>query len=219
MSWLFRTLRSSIGKKVIMGLTGLSLWFYLIVHLAGNLAFFCGSDAFNGYAHFLESLPIIRPVEAGLVLVFLIHIILGIVLTLDNRAAKAGGYAVGGSKKDNTLTARTMIWSGLIILVFLFIHVNQFRLGHPPPDAHGYKDYYGVEVQVFSNALYSVWYLIAVMVLAFHIGHGFQSAFRSLGLSHPQYNALVEWVSRGAAVLFAIAFGALPLWVLLGKVA
>lgn len=217
MSWLFRTLRSSIGKKVLMGLTGLSLWFYLIVHLAGNFAFFWGPGAFNGYAHFLESLPIIRPVEVGLVLVFLFHIILGIILTLDNWAARAGRYAVKGSKKDNTLTARTMIWSGLIVLVFLFIHVNQFRLGHPPPDLHGYKDYYSLEVHVFSNVLYSVWYMIAVIVLAFHIGHGFQSAFRSFGWSHPQYTPLVEWVSRLAAVFFAICYGALPLWVLLGK--
>jgi len=216
MNWLLRSLKSSIGRKVLMGVTGLSLWFYLVVHLAGNFAFFWGADAFNGYAHFLESLPIVRPVEVGLLLLFLVHIILGIILKVENNSARAGKYAVRGSKKDNTLTARTMIWSGLIILVFLLIHVNQFRLGNPEI-VHGHKDYFSLEVEVFQNVLYSAWYILAVIVLGFHVGHGFQSAFRSFGLSHSKYTPAIEWFSRIAAVLFAIAFGAIPLWVLLGK--
>lgn len=217
MNWFFRTLGSSIGKKFLMGLTGLALWFYLVVHLAGNLAFFGGPGAFNGYAHFLESLPIVRPIEAGLALVFLLHIIMGIILKLDNRGAKAGGYSVKATRADNTLTARTMIWSGLIVLVFLILHVNTFRLGHPGLTAHGQKDFYTLQVEVFSNTLYSVWYMVAVIVLAFHVGHGFQSAFRSIGWTGPKYTSFVEWISRAAAVIFAMGFSALPLWVLIGK--
>ncbi len=218
MTWLTRAVSSSIGRKMLMGITGLLLWFYLLVHLAGNLAFFAGRDAFNGYAEFLESLPIVTPIEVGLLLVFLAHILLGIVLTVANRSARSGRYAVRGSKADNTLTARTMIWSGAVIFLFLLLHVNQFRFGDPTILDHGTKDYYSLEADVFGNVLYSVWYIFAVTVLGFHVGHGFQSAFRSFGVNHDKYTPAIEWISRATAVVFALAFAALPLFVLFGGV-
>lgn len=215
MGWLAGTLGSSIGRKFLMGLSGLALWFYLAVHLAGNLAFFLGQDAFNGYAHFLESLPIVRPVELGLAAVFLVHIILGITLTFLNRTARAGRYAVKGTKSSNTLSSKTMIFSGIVTLAFLIIHLWQFRFADPLIDAHGHKDFYAINIAVFSNLFYCTWYVFAVSVLGFHVGHGFQSAFRSLGFLHDKYQPLVRIVGLAAAVIFSLGFSSIPLWVII----
>jgi len=106
-----------------------------------------------------------------------------------------------------------MIWSGLIVLASLFIHVAVFRFGTIPHDAFGLKDFYSKNIDVFSNGLYALWYVIGVAVLAFHVSHGFQSAFRSIGVNHDVYTPALEWISRAAGVIVGVGFASIPIYV------
>jgi len=210
---LHRFLSSSIGRKVVMSLTGLALIGFLVSHLAGNLLLFAGEGRFNEYAHMLVSNPAIYLAEAGLLGIFLIHLLNAAMLTLDNTGARgqryiARGQAGGPSRKSPF--SSLMIFSGLVILVFVPLHIWTFKYGayYKVADKPGMRDLHRLVVEVFKDPLQVWFYVFALLVLGCHLWHGFGSAFESLGL--PYRNGL-RLGCQLLSVLLTAGFMAIPL--------
>jgi succinate dehydrogenase / fumarate reductase cytochrome b subunit len=197
MTWLARYLRSSIGAKHVMAVTGLLLFLFAIVHMVGHLQMFGGQDMYNAYAHFLQSLWEVKwPVRAGLLALLLIHAVVALSLVARNRAARPARYAMYRPMRSS-VAGRTMIWSGLALFAFLSFHILHFTLGvfgseyFHILDPQKRYDAYTMFVRGFQNpAIYGV-YLAGMIVLAMHLGHGAASWLQSLGLRHPKYPVLV----------------------------
>jgi succinate dehydrogenase / fumarate reductase cytochrome b subunit len=159
--------------------------------------------------------PLVRIIELILVLIFFFHIFNGIRLWLENRAAKSAKYAVNGSAKDADLFSRTMIWSGSMVFIFLVIHLRtfwvSFNLGSPLAESH---QYYEIVVQAFQNPVYSGLYIVAVILLGFHLNHGFQSAFQTFGWNNNKYFPLIRKAGFGYALIMSIGFASIPVYFL-----
>ncbi len=209
MSWFVQTCSSSVGKKYIMALTGFMLGGFLLVHAAGNTSIFWGRHAFNSYAEHLHSLGfLITIAELVLLTIFLLHIITGISLFLQNLGARDSRYAVQKSAGGRTWGSRTMPYTGLAILAFILMHLINFHfVDHHQPIADIVKP-------VLSNPLYSLFYGTAMFVLGLHVSHGFWSIFQSLGINHPKYNSLLRCISWIGCILIAGIFIAIVLLLL-----
>lgn len=217
MSLLTRVLRSSVGRKQIVALTGLGLLGFLALHLAGNLLLLVGPEKFDAYAHSLEENPLLIPAEIGLAAVFLIHIAMALKLNLENRAARPQGYLARGSRGARNAANSTMAFSGILVLVFVIVHLLNFKFASRsatfPSGAVREGSLYWVVVAYFQrNLLYVAWYLAAVAVLALHLSHGFQSVFQTLGLQHPKYRRAIEWAGAAVAFIVALGYGVLPVY-------
>jgi succinate dehydrogenase / fumarate reductase, cytochrome b subunit len=194
-TWLVRYLRSSIGAKHVMAVTGVLLLLFALFHMLGHLQMFGGRDMYNAYAHFLQDLWEVKwPTRAGLVALVIVHLVTGISLTVANRAARPTPYAVYRPVMS-TPVGRQMALSGLVILAFLIFHILHFTLGQIQPayfhtlDAKDRWDAYGMYVHGFQNpAIYGT-YFIGILLLATHLGHGAASWLQSLGWRHPKYPA------------------------------
>lgn len=206
MDLLCRILHSSIGKKLLVALAGLLLCGFLVTHLAGNLFLFVGEGAFNHYAETLSNNPLLPVAEAGLVFLFLLHIITALYLKVKNVQARPVAYESASSKGGRTPGSRSMAATGILVLLFLIIHLKTFRFGD---DVDGL---YKLVMAWFKNPLYAGFYVFAMIGLAVHLSHGFQSAFNTLGISHPRYTPVI----KAAGLLFAVAvcggFAVIPLW-------
>lgn len=212
-----RVFSSSVGTKLLMGLTGVALFVYMVLHLAGNALIFAGQDVFNEYSHALISNPLILPIEIGLLAIFLIHIYKAITMWRRNRAARPVGYArkeLAGHTSRKGLASSTMIGSGLFILVFVIIHVKQFKFGtwYQVTDST-VRDLYRTEVEVFNNPFWVVVYVIATLLVGLHLRHGFASAFQSLGLDHPVYTRRLTTLGLVFALLIGVGLAVIPVWV------
>ncbi|MBI3549335.1 MAG: succinate dehydrogenase cytochrome b subunit [Elusimicrobia bacterium] len=206
MGWLFRTLNSSIGKKVQMALSGLLLCGFLVTHLAGNLFLYGGREMFNHYAKALEENPLLPAAEIGLLLLFLLHIATALRVTYGNKRARPVAYAKTACAGGKTIGSATMVFSGLLLLAFLIVHVKTFRFA---PDR---SDLYAMVMAAFQNKLYAGFYVAAMAALGLHLSHGFWSGFQTLGADHPKYT---PWIKRlGLAFAAAVAFGfaSIPIW-------
>jgi succinate dehydrogenase / fumarate reductase cytochrome b subunit len=218
----------SIGTKILIGATGLLLIVYLVIHLAGNVLIYFGPATFNGYAHFMLRNPLIIPIEIGLLAIFVLHVYKVATNWLANRRARPVGYVKrrwGGPGSRKSIASSTMILTGLVLFVFVPIHLVQFKYGPehvvqeatPTVEAAAQmRDLYGLVVQVFGNALNVGFYVFCMVVVGFHLWHGFSSAFQSLGADHPR---TTPWVLRaGQVVAIAIAGGfiTIPLWIYFG---
>ena len=214
-----RLLSSVISTKLIIGATGILLFLYLIVHIAGNLMVFLGQDTFNRYSYMLVSNPLVAPVEIGLLLVVLIHLFKAISMTLQNRAARPVPYAVkkmAGGTSQKSLASSTMIVTGLALLVFIPIHVAMFKYG--PEYSYGttgIRDLYRLEVENFSSPVAVALYVLAMVVVGLHLWHGVASSFQSLGLSGPRFTPAIRVIGKTAAVLIAGGFIVIAVWVFL----
>lgn len=221
-------LGSSIGKKLVSGLTGLLLIVFIIGHLSGNLLLLVGPEAFNGYAHFLHTFlhgGFVVVVEVGLVAVFLAHAVSGIRVALTRRRARSTRYAVqgdAGGPSQKTLASRSMIVTGLVLLVFVVVHVGMFRVypieqeGYVVTiDGHEARDLYRWVVDWFQVEWVVAAYVGTMLVLGLHLRHGFWSAFQSLGANNPHYMPLITTVGVVFAVAMALGFLVLPVWLYL----
>jgi succinate dehydrogenase / fumarate reductase cytochrome b subunit len=194
-TWFARYLRSSIGAKHVMAVTGLLLLLFALVHMLGHFQMFGGRDMYNAYAHFLQELWEVKwPIRAGLLALVVIHVATAAWLVAGNRAARPVAYAVYRPVVSRR-AGRTMILSGLVVLVFLIFHILHFTLGEIQPayfhvlDAKQRWDAYSMYVHAFTNpALYAT-YLVGMALLGAHLGHGAASWLQSLGLRHPKYPA------------------------------
>jgi succinate dehydrogenase / fumarate reductase, cytochrome b subunit len=208
MSRFRRAFSSSVGTKLLIGLTGLALFAYLILHLAGNALVFAGPEIFNEYSHRLISNPLIIPIEIGLLLVFLLHIYKTVGMWLHNRGARPVSYerkAYAGHTSRKSFASSTMIASGLLVLLFIIVHVKQFRFGswYQTVSDQPIRDLYQTEIEVFSNPLWVAFYVLSTLVVALHLRHGIASAFQSIGLDHPLYTRRLTT----AGIVFAIVVG------------
>lgn len=215
---------SSVGKKFVTGLTGLILVLFLIGHLIGNLLIFVGPDAFNGYAYFLEHAlhgGLIYIAEAGLIVFFGLHIVAGISVALKKKAARTTPYikvADAGGKSRKSVSSRSMIITGLIILVFVVIHIKMFKYGEMEMvTVHGQemKDLFTLVVTCFKSPLISLFYTAVMVLLGLHLRHGVWSAFQSLGVSNPRFTGAIYVGGIALAVLLALGFLLFPVIVLL----
>jgi succinate dehydrogenase / fumarate reductase cytochrome b subunit len=212
MGWFGQFYTSSIGKKFVMALTGILLIVFLLIHLAGNLSLYGGESAFNAYAGTLESFkPIIRVIEVILALIFIFHIIHGVWTWFENKKAKTKSYAVNAKSKDSSIFSRTMIQSGSIIFIFLFIHLQTFWY---PYNTGASDNLYSIVTGWFATAWYSWFYIFAMILLGFHLNHGFQSAFQTFGWNHKKYFSLVQKIGTIYAILMAVGFASLPIYFL-----
>jgi succinate dehydrogenase cytochrome b subunit len=203
-----RVFTSSVGTKLLIGLTGLALFAYLVLHLAGNALFFLGPQTFNRYSHALISNPLIVPIEIGLLLVFLLHIYKTVTMWVANQAARPVRYQKkerAGHTSRKSLASSTMIVTGLITVVFLLIHVKQFKFGtyYAAAGAADVRDLYRTELEVFRQPFWVAVYTICTLLVALHLRHGIASALQSIGVDHPLYTRrLVTW-----GIVLAIVIG------------
>lgn len=208
--------RSSIFKKQLMGITGLMLCGFLVMHLLGNLLIFVGAEAFNTYGHLLITNPLIIPAEIALASVFLAHIYMAMKLTIENKRARPEPYyyrTVSG--RGSTFASSTMPITGFITLVFLVLHIWHIKFGPvytATYDGTEMRDLYRLLIEYFSNPLTVVWYVFAVVALGLHVSHGFWSAFQSIGFHHKRYTPLIQITSKAFALLITVGFASLPVY-------
>ncbi|MEZ6017485.1 MAG: succinate dehydrogenase cytochrome b subunit [Planctomycetota bacterium] len=209
-NWLGRFLSSSLGRKYVMAVSGLSLVLFLVAHLAGNLSLFFSDSAFNAYAHALESNPLLPLAEAGLAGVFLVHIALAFVLIAKNRAARKDKYQSELGSGGRSLASATMTITGPIVLVFLLIHLYDFRISKMFAD-EGYDLALAVRARL-SSPLGATIYIFGLLALGVHLWHAFQSSFQTLGLGHPRARQVIVWIGRLLAVGLFVGFVSIPFW-------
>lgn len=211
-------LTSSVGTKVLVALTGLALFAYLILHLIGNALIFLGPGIFNTYSDRLISNPLIIPIELGLLAIFVLHIFKAVRATMANRAARPvpynrKGWAGGTSRKS--VASSTMIWTGLFTLVFVVIHVRSFKYGpHYDFDVAGQtvRDLYRLEMEAFNNPLTVAFYVLAVVIVGVHLWHGFWSAFQSLGTGDNRTSRKIQRIGWVLALIMTVGFVIIPIW-------
>lgn len=264
-------LKSSIGKKYWMALTGLFLCVFLVGHLAGNLQLIFGdASAFNEYALFMTTNPAVKALSYLTYLSILFHAIDGIALTIQNKKARPIGYAKNNAASNSTWQSRNMAVLGTLILVFIATHMTNFwakmhfsdmplqtievnvegqepvlvyktvqgqpidvravesgqlivkgteffQTGTDLKIADGYKDLHKITIAFFKDAqlglAFTIFYVFSMLVLAFHLLHGFKSAFQSLGANHPRYNGLISTVGKGFAIIVPLLFAIIPLYI------
>lgn len=204
---------SSIVRKFIMALSGLFLIIFLITHLAINsLTLASSKDLFNEAAHFMATNPIIYAMQYVLALGFIIHIGMGIKLTIQNKRARSQEYVYNKMSKNTDLSSRSMIVSGGLVIVFLALHLRDYFyqmkfVGLP----EGTTDY-DLVVNLFTNPYYTAVYVIAFIVLGVHLNHGFKSAFQSMGANHKKYNPLIKIVSTAYSIVITLGFSTIAIF-------
>ncbi|MSR63212.1 MAG: succinate dehydrogenase cytochrome b subunit [Planctomycetes bacterium] len=212
MSRFGKALASSVGKKIVMGLSGLMLLGFLVEHLHGNLKLIedPSGAAFDDYVGFLKSFgPLLVLAEIGLGLLFSAHVYLAFRLTLENIQARKQRYVVRNNRGASTVGSVSMFYTGAIILGYLLKHLIDFRL-----DPRFFDAPHAAVQAKLSQPGHAAVYLLAAIVLGIHLSHGFRSAFQSLGLSHPRWNPLLERLGKFVAFLFAVGFAAFPMYYL-----
>ena len=218
---LLQASSSSIGSKVLIALTGLGLAVFLIAHLAGNLLFMAGPDAFNEYSHKLISNPLIYVAELGLLAIFFLHIAKTVAGYLSNRAARPTRYAVRrwaktkNPRSRKSLSSSTMILTGTITALFVVTHLATFKFGAYYETPAGIRDLYRLQLDIFSSPGYVAFYLVAMAVIFFHLWHGLSSAAQSLGVDSPQWTRRVLVVGRVLALGIAGGFFVIPIYTFL----
>src|SRR5207237_351879 len=206
---------TSVGTKILIGVTGIALVLYLLVHIAGNLMVFGGPAVFNKYAYTLEGNPLIPIVELGLLLIFLLHVYKTIAMFIGNQQARPVGYVrkkYAGPPSRKSLASSTMIFSGLWLLIFIVIHVKAFRYGIEYPWPAGGRDLYRLEMANFASPLMVAFYVISMVIVGSHLWHGISSAFQSLGADQPRWTPRLLVFGTLIAVLIAGGFIAIALW-------
>ena len=211
---------SSLTKKVIVGGTGLLLAVYLVLHLAGNLLLFAGQRTFNAYAASLIANPLTLPVEIALAAVFCAHLVQAIAVTVGNRQARPTPYVIRTPAKHTSrrsVASRSMAVTGVLVLLFVPIHVWMFRFAAAPVDsAMGVRDLHSAVVGAFQSPMVAVAYAAAMAVVGLHLWHGTSSACQSLGLSGPRLTRWIQAIGRALAVGIAGGFVVVVVWAFLG---
>ena len=196
---------SPIGKKMGMALPGLILYGFLVGHLLGTLLLLKddGGRSFNAYSDFLINHPLLIPAEIFLVVVFALHLFLAISVARDNRRARPVGYQTTQSVGGRSFASHTMIYSGVVFLVFLVLHLKTFKYGDKP------SGLYDLVLATFQQTGYLIWYAVAMLVLGFHLWHAFHSAFQTLSIRSDKIKSL----GLVLGLVLALGFGFLPVYV------
>lgn len=209
-------LHTSVGRKVIMAATGLFLMTFLVVHLAGNLLLLRsdGGAAFNAYAEFMSTNPLIRVLEIVLFAGFILHIYQGLYLIFTERRSRPTSYTQNAIRANTNLFSRTMRISALVVLVFLLVHLRHFFVEHRLLGTS--LTMYESCKLAFENPFYSAFYVLSMVLLAFHLAHGFYSGFQTLGLIvNRRIESVIKWGAAVFAFLVPLGFAVIPLYFLL----
>lgn len=219
---MFKFLSSSLGKKYIMALSGLGLIGFVFAHLLGNLQIFAGPEVLNNYAQKLKDLgPLLWVARIGLIGLFVAHAVTAAQLSIENKQARPVGYQNPSTIKA-TLTSRTMLISGLVVLAYVIYHLLHFTCHKVDPsfaalvDAQGRHDVYRMLILGFSHPAVSISYIVAMFFLAAHLKHGASSVFQSLGLNTPKYSRLTKWFGPILAGVVFFGYSIIPLCVWIG---
>lgn len=238
LKWLWTLIYgdSSIGRKARIAITGLLMCGFLVSHLAGNLLLFKGDDgeSYNNYAKFLHSgemEAVIAGAEVGLLVLFGVHLLLALVTTRENTAARPTGYAMKQSKQGDSVLAapayNVMLLTGIVVFAFLVLHLVDFRFrarvsSHEPVPvvervdvAHANKHQPITRtdaIRLLRDPLTSGVYIVGCLVLGYHLVHGFYSAFQTLGFNHPRYTPKLRLLSIVFAIVIGVGFAVFPVW-------
>jgi succinate dehydrogenase / fumarate reductase cytochrome b subunit len=200
---------ASILKKVFMAFTGLAWFGFIIAHLSGNLLLYKGPESFNHYSESLLSNPFLVPAEIALVLFLVVHFVTALRVTRENNNARPQRYVYKlPSTGSSTFASRTMWYGGVIILLFIILHVWMFKFG----DQAGEHGLWGLVIRSFKNPLIVIWYVFAMLPLGLHLSHGFSSAFQTLSLLQPRWHTGFQKTGVILGWVLAIGFIMLPLW-------
>lgn len=209
MNWFTELFRTAIGKKLLMAMTGSAFLFFLLVHLIGNLTLYFGKTVFLSYVQHLHALqPVIDAAEIGLLIFAAIHVTTGTILFLENLKARPKRYAVNKNAGGRTLSSATMPYTGFVILLFLIMHLMNFRFVADPQQM-----LYQAVSHTFSSAIYVGIYMLAMVVVALHVRHGLWSLFQTVGFNHEKYMPFIRKVAVAFAVIVAIGFGFIPVYI------
>ena len=207
-----------------MALSGLFLVTFLIAHLSGNLQllFNDGGKAFNVYAKFMTTFPLVKVVSYLLYLSIILHAIDGLYLAYKNKQARPVDYAVSKAEKNSTWYSRSMALLGSAILFFLVIHLYKFwfqmHWGDVPVviyEGEEYKDLYSLVFSAYKNPVWVAFYVLSMIPLAYHLLHGFQSGFQTLGINHSSYTPIIKVVGILISVVIPIGFAIIPVFIFL----
>lgn len=224
-SWFAIMMTSTLGRKLLVGLTGLFLILFLTVHLIGNLQllvpYWSPTDngrTFNEYAEFMGHNEIIQAVSIGNFLFIFLHIIYSIALSIFNRKARPVQYAYKKQKNSSSWASRNMLFLGTIVLIFLVVHLQNFwfqmKFGYVPKIKYSIeeiKNLYYITAVAFTQPWLVALYVLAMFGLAFHLNHGFQSAFQTLGLNHKKYTPVIQTVGVAYSIIVPALFVLIPL--------
>ncbi len=213
---------SSVGKKLLTGLTGFMLMGFLLAHILGNFTLLIGPEAFNHYAHLLETAFhgwLVYIFELGIILIFLAHMAAAVTVAVTDKVkARPVAYEkkedAGGASRM-TLASKSMIYTGVLLILFVIWHVKSFKFGGALliPDGHGgeIKDLYSVVAAAFAKPQITSIYVVIMLLLGLHLRHGFWSAFQSLGLTRKSTLPLLEKLAIVFAVIMALSFLIIPI--------
>jgi succinate dehydrogenase / fumarate reductase cytochrome b subunit len=214
----------SIAKKLLMSLSGLFMVTFLITHLSGNLQllFDDGGESFNRYAKFMTTFPVVKAISYLLYLSIILHAIDGLYLAYKNKTARPVDYAVSKAEKNSTWYSRSMALLGSLILFFLVIHLYKFwfqmHWGDVPVvmyDGEEYKDLYALVFSAYKNPIWVAFYVLSMIPLAYHLLHGFQSGFQTLGINHSSYTPIIKALGIFISVVIPIGFAIIPVFIFL----
>jgi succinate dehydrogenase / fumarate reductase cytochrome b subunit len=217
-------LTGSVGRKVLMAVSGFFMLGFVVAHLVGNSTIFVGSGWLNAYAEHLHELgPFVWVFRSFMFLMLCVHITFGVILTLENWGANPGKYAVS-KKLKATFASKTMIWTGLLLLSFLVGHLLQFTVRITPDivlaaDEVGRFDVFNMVVSSLQITMIAAIYIIAMVVLFLHTSHGIQSFLQSLGLSNEKLQPRYTLVGKLISIIFLVGYGAIPVLILTGILA
>lgn len=220
-------LKSSLGKKFVMAVSGAGLFLFLIGHLLGNLQIFLAPEAINRYAHFLQSTPeLIWSARLGLLALVALHVWSAIQLSLENRASRPVRYAIDPARKSSSMASRTMLGTGSVIAAFIVYHLLHYTVRvegingslinfHDLKDpATGHNDVYAMVIAGFQVWYVSLFYIIAIGLLCFHLSHGIKGMFQSLGLMNRNYRAIIDKAAPVFAAVLFLGYASIPAAVL-----
>src|ERR1039457_6733317 len=211
MSSLTKIFNPTIGRKSLMALTGLFLCFFLCEHLYGNLLLYYNDHGhqYELYTHILTRTLLIRIIEYVLFAAFIIHAIDALMITINNKKARPIGYAMQKQSKNSSWNSRNMGLTGSVILFFLVVHLRMFFFPHRFMDDK--STMFQEVVEAFQDWRYSAFYIFSVICLGFHLSHGFQSAFQTLGINNKNYAPIIKCIGIGFAIIMTIGFASVPI--------
>jgi succinate dehydrogenase / fumarate reductase, cytochrome b subunit len=204
----------SIGKKQVMGLLGLALCAFALVHMTGNFLVFQGAEKFNAYGEFLHHLPAFRLIELSLAALFIAHIVMGITLAVQNRSARPQGYVNKKGAGGATVSSMTMAFTGTYFILFLIVHLLNIRFAVLPYAAPT-TDEYMITAAVMANPGLATFYVVSAFVLGLHLTHGLQSSFQSLGLYSRSYTPILHNLSLVYGVVIALGYSTIAIFMLI----
>ena len=204
-------LSSSIGKKLIMAVTGLGFCIFLLSHLAGNLIIYAGKDSFNSYAERLHMLgPLLILAEIGLLSLGVVHISTGAYLSYQNFRARPRRYKKKKNAGGRTIGSSTMPYTGFLILIFVIFHLIDFHFVEKAD-----RSIYQIVLETFSNPVYTIFYILSMVAVATHVDHGFWSLLQTLGINNLEFMPILRVISSTLSMFVGIGFGSIPVFITL----